>query len=146
LAPYRDEALHAQAERYLHALLEHFDYAGVLTIEFFVRDGALLANEIAPRVHNSGHWTIEGAQTSQFENHIRAILGLPLGATTARGHTAMLNFLGQLPALRDALRVAGLHFHDYGKSPRPGRKLGHCTLTAATPAERDAALATMLTL
>jgi 5-(carboxyamino)imidazole ribonucleotide synthase len=101
---------------------------GVLTIEFFVRKGKLVANEMAPRVHNSGHWTIEGAETSQFENHVRAVLGLPLGATHARGHCAMINLIGEMPAAAAVLAEPGIHFHHYGKSPRPGRKLGHCTL------------------
>ncbi len=146
IAPFGDSQLQAAAEDYLQRLFERFDYAGVLTIEFFVVDGALVANEIAPRVHNSGHWTIEGAVTSQFENHIRAIRGLPLGSTEARGHSAMINFLGEMPALEPVLSIPGAHYHDYGKTPRPQRKLGHCTITAATPAERDAALDRLLAL
>jgi 5-(carboxyamino)imidazole ribonucleotide synthase len=100
----------------------------VLTVEFFLTSAGLVANEIAPRVHNSGHWTIEGAETSQFENHLRAVLGLPLGATTARGHAAMLNCLGRIPEAMAILAIPGAHLHDYGKEPRPGRKVGHCTL------------------
>ena len=88
IAPYRNASLQKQAEIYLKRLLRRFDYAGILTIEFFVKGGRLIANEMAPRVHNSGHWTIEGAETSQFENHVRAILGLPLGGTRAVGHSA----------------------------------------------------------
>lgn len=145
-APHRDAALESQARKIVDLLLAHFDYAGVLTIEFFVRDGQLVANEIAPRVHNSGHWTIEGAVTSQFENHVRAILDLPLGATDAREHTAMVNFLGDMPPLKDILSIDGAHYHDYGKSPRPGRKLGHCTITSATQEGRDAALQKVLDL
>ena len=76
----------------------NFSYVGMLAIEFFVRDGRLIANEIAPRVHNSGHWTIEGAVTSQFENHLRAIAGLPLGSTAAVGHAAMINLIGRMPS------------------------------------------------
>jgi 5-(carboxyamino)imidazole ribonucleotide synthase len=110
---------------------------GILTIEFFVRRGRLIANEMAPRVHNSGHWTIEGAVTSQFENHVRAILGLPLGATRPLGHAAMVNLIGQMPPVRELLSCEELHLHDYAKAPRPGRKLGHCTLIARTPGERD---------
>jgi 5-(carboxyamino)imidazole ribonucleotide synthase len=145
-APYRNAPLQKQAETYLRRLLGHFDYAGVLTIEFFVRRGGLVANEMAPRVHNSGHWTIEGAQTSQFENHIRAILGLPLGSTEPIGHSAMLNFIGEIPTLANILRVPGVHFHSYGKEPRPNRKLGHCTVTAASPSGRDQALSQLLKL
>jgi 5-(carboxyamino)imidazole ribonucleotide synthase len=114
---------------------------GLLAIEFFVLDGQLLANEMAPRVHNSGHWSIEGAETSQFENHLRAILGLPLGSTAAIGCSAMLNFIGELPDRPAVLAVPGLHFHDYGKSPRPGRKVGHATLRAADPDTLQARLA-----
>ena len=146
IAPYRHASLQKQAETYLKRLLRHFDYAGVLTIEFFVAGGRLIANEMAPRVHNSGHWTIEGAQTSQFENHVRAILGLPLGDTRALGHCAMLNFIGTLPALGNILRVSGVHFHSYGKEPRPNRKLGHCTINAPSPGARDRALKQLLRL
>jgi len=128
LAPYVDATLQALAERWLGALLSSLDYRGVLTVEFFLTEHGLLANEMAPRVHNSGHWTIEGAETSQFENHLRAVLGWPLGSTRARGHAAMLNLLGKLPPVESMLAIPGAHFHDYGKSPRPGRKVGHCTL------------------
>jgi 5-(carboxyamino)imidazole ribonucleotide synthase len=102
-----------------------------------VRRGRLIANVMAPRVHNSGHWTIEGAETSQFENHLRAILGLPLGRTVARGHCAMLNLIGEMPEKTGLLARPGVHLHDYGKSPRPGRKLGHLTLIERTAAARD---------
>ena len=141
-APLRRPALQALAERHMRAVMERFHYVGVLAIEFFVVGGALIANEMAPRVHNSGHWTIEGAVTSQFENHLRAILGLPLGGTAARGHAAMVNFIGRLPDRRRALAVPGLHLHDYGKrEARPGRKLGHATVVERTAAARDRALA-----
>jgi 5-(carboxyamino)imidazole ribonucleotide synthase len=109
-------------------MVQKFDYVGVLTIEFFVTTDGLVANESAPRVHNSGHWTIEGAETSQFENHLRAISGLPTGATTARGVVAMRNLIGQIPPRAQLLAIEGLHLHDYGKVPRPLRKTGHCTL------------------
>jgi 5-(carboxyamino)imidazole ribonucleotide synthase len=92
---------------------------------------------MAPRVHNSGHWTIEGAVTSQFENHLRAVTGKPLGSTAARGHSGMINLLGRMPASRPVLGRVGCHWHDYGKQPRPGRKLGHVTVVAATVAERN---------
>ena len=141
-APLRHAALQASAERHLRAVVRHFGYVGVLAIEFFVAGGRLIANEMAPRVHNSGHWTIEGAVTSQFENHLRAILGLPLGDTAARGHAAMVNFIGRLPDVKRALAVPGLHLHDYGKrEARPGRKLGHATVVLPTAAARDRALA-----
>ncbi|HPF25967.1 MAG TPA: 5-(carboxyamino)imidazole ribonucleotide synthase [Steroidobacteraceae bacterium] len=136
-APFGAPALTRRANAALRRVLQHFNYVGVLTIEFFVQDGELIANEIAPRVHNSGHWTIEGAVTSQFENHLRAIVGLPLGSTSARGHSAMINLIGTLPAPGDALSRAGVHWHDYGKSARPGRKLGHITVVAEAAAQRD---------
>lgn len=136
-APYGDAALTRQAQRAAKKLLEHFDYVGVLTVEFFVARGRLVANEMAPRVHNSGHWTIEGAETSQFENHVRAIAGLPLGSTRARGHSAMINLIGELPERAALLREPGLHWHDYGKSARPGRKVGHITLTESSAGKRN---------
>lgn len=135
VAPYEDHALQGLAERHLERLLNAFDYSGVLTIEFFASDGKLIANEIAPRVHNSGHWTIEGAVTSQFENHIRAILDLPLGDTTATGYAAMVNFIGEIPSLESVLEIPGAHYHSYGKEARPGRKLGHATLTSQSRPE-----------
>ncbi len=143
-APFGTPALARRAAAHLRRVLEHFDYEGVLNIEFFVRRGRLVANETAPRVHNSGHWTIEGAETSQFENHLRAILGLPLGPTTARGHCAMVNLIGTMPARETLLALRGVHLHDYAKTPRPGRKLGHCTLVAPDPASRERALKRLL--
>ena len=145
-APWPDALLQAQAERHLGTLLDRFDYVGVLTVEFFAVGDRLLANEMAPRVHNSGHWTIEGAVTSQFENHVRAILDLPLGSTAAIGHAGMVNFIGRLPPLEAVLAIEGAHFHDYGKSARPNRKLGHCTVVRPTPAARDEALQKLLQL
>jgi 5-(carboxyamino)imidazole ribonucleotide synthase len=136
-APFGTRRLQRLAASYLARVLEHFRYAGVLTVEFFLRDGRLIANEMAPRVHNSGHWTIEGAVTSQFENHLRAILGLPLGSTAPRGHCAMLNFIGRIPKARELLSIRNVHLHDYGKTPRPGRKLGHCTLIEPSARARD---------
>jgi len=144
-APFGTPRLQALAARYLRKVLAHFRYVGVLTLEFFVRGGRLIANEMAPRVHNSGHWTLEGAVTSQFENHLRAILDLPLGSTRPLGHSAMLNFIGRLPPLREWLAEPGLHWHDYGKAPRPGRKLGHCTLIEPTAAARDRRARRLLT-
>ncbi|MBK6452088.1 MAG: 5-(carboxyamino)imidazole ribonucleotide synthase [Proteobacteria bacterium] len=137
LAPHRHPDLQKAAEICLKRVLRHFEYAGVLTLEFFVARGRLVANEMAPRVHNSGHWTIEGAVTSQFENHLRAILGLPLGDTSPSGHCAMINFIGALPERDAILALPGVHWHDYGKEPRPGRKIGHCTVVAASAVERD---------
>jgi len=132
-APRIETGIQRTAERAAQRALESLKYAGVLAIEFFEHQGELLANEMAPRVHNSGHWTIEGAVTSQFENHLRAVLGLPLGSTGPAGHCAMLNLIGELPESSEVLAVPDAHLHLYGKSPRPGRKLGHVTLRAASP-------------
>jgi len=136
-APYGPPRWHRLAARYLESVLTRFHYSGILTIEFFVRGGRLIANEMAPRVHNSGHWTIEGAVTSQFENHLRAILDLPLGSTRPTGHSAMLNLIGSMPPAATVLGWEGVHLHDYGKEPRPGRKVGHCTLVEPTRQRRD---------
>lgn len=127
-APGLTPDLQTQAEGAAKLVLEALDYVGVLAIEFFQVSGRLLANEMAPRVHNSGHWTIEGAETSQFENHLRAILGLPLGRTAAVGESAMINLIGSVPPSEVVLGVPQAHLHLYGKSPRPGRKLGHVTV------------------
>ncbi len=120
------------AEEYAQRLLDELNYVGVLTLELFQLNGQLLANEFAPRVHNSGHWSIEGAETSQFENHLRALMGLPLGKTTPLGHIAMVNFIGHLPGTAEVLACAGTHFHGYGKPERAGRKVGHGTIRAST--------------
>jgi 5-(carboxyamino)imidazole ribonucleotide synthase len=130
-----DQALQLKATEKMQTLLEHFDYTGVLTMEFFLSGGELLVNEFAPRVHNSGHWTIDGANCSQFENHLRAVAGLPLGETEMTGCSIMFNWIGAMPDRVKAMAIPGLHWHDYGKAPRPGRKIGHATLTAATMEE-----------
>lgn len=129
-APYQDVQLQQQAEEYAQKIFEQLDYVGVLAIEFFQLGKQLLANEMAPRVHNSGHWTIEGAQTSQFENHIRAICGLPLGATQARRYNIMFNCIGEEPEFKQLLAIPGAHYHSYNKQARPGRKLSHITLSS----------------
>ena len=146
IAPFTNRYLERSAKHYLKKVMHALSYVGVLTIEFFVVKGRLMANEMAPRVHNSGHWTIEGCVTSQFENHLRAICGMPLGSTRALGHTAMINFLGNLPDRDRLLRLEGLAFHDYGKEARPGRKLGHCTILKSRSRERNAALKQVLKL
>ena len=131
LAPAPDSAGLAEiATHHARRIAEHLDYVGVFALELFVCDGKLLGNEMAPRVHNSGHWTIEGATCSQFENHVRAVLGLPLGDTSARGVSVMLNWIGKLPDAVAVLREPDAHWHDYGKSPREGRKVGHATICA----------------
>ena len=128
LAPAAQAAYETSARR----VLERLDHVGVLAIEFFeMPDGSFLANEMAPRVHNSGHWTIEGAECSQFENHIRAVAGLPLGSTESRGDSVMYNIVGAHPPRAELLAIPGVHLHDYGKSARPSRKLGHVTICSA---------------
>ncbi len=129
-APRLTEALQREAEAAARRVLESLDYVGVLAIELFECNGRLLANEMAPRVHNSGHWTIEGAVTSQFENHLRAVSGLPPGDTGTLGFSAMLNLIGELPDSNELLSVPGAHLHLYGKSLRSGRKVGHVTVRA----------------
>ncbi len=127
-----DDTLQLKAAAWMRAMLEHFDYTGVLTVEFFLLGGELLVNEFAPRVHNSGHWTIDGSTCSQFENHLRAITGLPLGETDMAAHSLMFNWIGDMPDRNQVMAIPGVHWHDYGKSPRPGRKIGHATLTAGS--------------
>ena len=141
LAPAQVEnTLRDSALGYAQALAEALDYVGVFALELFCRDGELLANEMAPRVHNSGHWTIEGSETCQFQNHLRAVLGLPLGSTRMLGHACMLNWLGAMPDANAVLAEAGGHWHDYGKQPRAGRKVGHATLHADSREELAEAL------
>jgi 5-(carboxyamino)imidazole ribonucleotide synthase len=140
-APGIDETLQAQAEQLARQLMRELDHVGVLAIELFEVDGDLLANEFAPRVHNSGHWTIEGAATSQFENHLRAVLGWPMGSTAARGTSVMLNCIGTTPDAAAVLAIPGVHFHRYGKEPRAGRKLGHITITADDAGDLDTRVA-----
>lgn len=146
VAPAPDGRYAVQAQQYAIQLIEELQYVGVLALELFECDDRLVANEFAPRVHNSGHWTIEGAQTSQFENHLRAVTGLPLGLTDARGHAAMVNFIGAMPDRSAVLAVRGAHLHDYGKAPRPGRKLGHATVVADSHAALAAPLAELVAL
>jgi 5-(carboxyamino)imidazole ribonucleotide synthase len=129
-APAAD-APQAEAEAIAARLLDELDYVGVLAVELFDVGGRLLANEFAPRVHNTGHWTIDGARTSQFENHLRAVLGLPLGDTAATGASSMVNLVGGIPSPEELASLPGLHVHLYGKVPRPGRKVGHLTLVDA---------------
>jgi 5-(carboxyamino)imidazole ribonucleotide synthase len=132
-APDLSPGLEDRARYYATRLLEDLDYVGVLAVELFQVGDRLLANELAPRVHNSGHWTIEGANTSQFENHVRAVTGLPLGATGMRDYAAMVNLIGAIPDPADVLRHPHTHLHLYGKEPRPGRKVGHITVCHEDP-------------
>jgi 5-(carboxyamino)imidazole ribonucleotide synthase len=132
-APSLTPKLQEVAEAHMHAVMAELGYVGVLAIELFQRGEELLANEMAPRVHNSGHWTIEGAETSQFENHLRAVCGIPLGPGRALGSSAMVNLIGELPDLQAVLAIPAAHLHLYGKQARPGRKLGHVTLRSDMP-------------
>src|SRR5262249_39532800 len=127
-APSVSSTLQAKAAAIAETVARELAYVGVLAVEMFAVGDDLVANEMAPRVHNSGHWTIEGAETSQFENHVRAILGLPLGSTAALGASAMVNVIGAMPNAATVLGVEGAHLHDYGKDAAPGRKLGHVTV------------------
>lgn len=141
-----DQSLQEQAESLAGRLLDKLDYVGVLALELFQIDDVLMANEMAPRVHNSGHWSIEGAHTSQFENHLRAILGLPLGSTAPVGCSAMVNFIGAIPEAGDVLAIPNACFHSYSKDPKPGRKVGHATIAGATPEQVEDGLNRLLTL
>jgi 5-(carboxyamino)imidazole ribonucleotide synthase len=144
LSVSRAPAAHApqsEAEEIATRILDELGYVGVLAVELFDVGGRLLANEFAPRVHNSGHWTIDGAETSQFENHVRAVLGLPLGSTSARGNSIMVNLVGGVPLLDRVLAVPGAHFHLYGKEARRGRKLGHVTLVDSPSSAVDEVIA-----
>jgi len=132
--------LNLQASAQVGRILQALDYVGILAVEFFEKEGKLIANEMAPRVHNSGHWTIEGAETSQFENHIRAVAGLPLGDPKPRGFSAMINLIGSMPDAIKVLKIQGAHLHDYGKEPRAGRKIGHLTIRADSLEELNLAL------
>ncbi|WP_117238267.1 5-(carboxyamino)imidazole ribonucleotide synthase [Thermus sediminis] len=145
-APGASAALWKKAEGYARRALEALDYVGVLALELFQVGEELLFNEMAPRVHNSGHWTIEGAETSQFQNHLRALLGLPLGSTAPRGYSAMVNLIGLRPDFREVLKVPGAHLHWYGKAVRLGRKVGHITLRRDRPEELHEALLPLLKL
>ena len=141
-----DHPLQALAEDYVGRVLDKLDYVGVLAFEFFEVDGGLKANEIAPRVHNSGHWTIEGSESSQFENHLRAVVGLPLGSTAKVGESAMLNFIGKVPAVEQVLQIDDCHLHHYGKAFKAGRKVGHATLRCGDAATLRARIADVETL
>ncbi len=136
-SPIDSPSIVERASSYIVRLLHHLDYVGVLALELFVTGDGLLANEFAPRVHNSGHWTIEGAETSQFANHLLAITGQVPRATTCTGHAGMINLIGTIPTAASDFGDPHVSLHDYGKAPRPGRKLGHITVVAESAAERD---------
>lgn len=138
-----DHPLQALAEDYARRVLEQLDYVGVLAFEFFEVEGGLKANEIAPRVHNSGHWTIEGAECSQFENHLRAVAGLPLGSTAKVGESAMVNFISSVPPVAAVTALEDCHLHHYGKAFKAGRKVGHATLRSADAATLQTRIAAL---
>lgn len=143
--------LFAQAQSSMTTLMNHLDYVGVMALELFVTkdergNDYLLANEIAPRVHNSGHWSIEGAVTSQFENHIRAVVGLPLGDTDNIHPVIMLNVLGQYPDTKAIMAIDGAHYHSYHKAEREDRKIAHITLMPNDVADLELALAKLITI
>jgi 5-(carboxyamino)imidazole ribonucleotide synthase len=138
--------LQKRAEGYAASVLAELAYVGVLAIELFAIGDQLIANEMAPRVHNSGHWTIEGAETSQFENHVRAMLGMPLGSTRMVGPSAMINAIGRLPPRDEVLAIEGAHLHAYGKEGSPGRKVGHVTVRAQTQDELAEKVARLIPL
>ncbi|MGL5253088.1 MAG: 5-(carboxyamino)imidazole ribonucleotide synthase [Moraxella sp.] len=140
------EHLTQQAQHNIKKLLEHLNYVGVLTLELFVTPDGLLANEIAPRVHNSGHWSIEGAVCSQFENHIRAVAGLPLGDTSITKPSVMLNVIGKYPVLADVLAIEGVHVHNYDKAEREGRKIAHITVMPSDSSQLEAAVSQVAAL
>jgi 5-(carboxyamino)imidazole ribonucleotide synthase len=144
--PTVNDPRQTEGEAHARRVAEALDYVGVMAFEFFVAGGQLIANEIAPRVHNSGHWTIEGAETSQFENHLRAIAGLPLGSTELRGASRMINYIGLAPDLDAASRLPGVHTHLYGKTPKPQRKIGHATVTAPNAVALEARVSALLAI
>jgi len=127
----------SQAEQYIGRLMDEFGYVGVLALELFQVGDQLYANEFAPRVHNSGHWTIEGTVCSQFENHMRAVAGLPLGEISLNGYSVMLNCIGDMPDVSKIIKLPGVAVHDYGKAAREGRKVGHITITAESEEALD---------
>ena len=142
-APAVPRELQGAAEQAASRILENLGYVGVLALELFQVGGTLVANEIAPRVHNSGHYSIEGSRTSQFENHLRAIIGLPLGDTSPLSPSCMLNLVGSLPDSAAVLAVPDAHLHLYGKSARAGRKVGHITVRGTTDTELATRVATL---
>ena len=146
VAPFLNDELTRQAQKYTKAILEALDYVGVLAVEYFCNENKLIANEIAPRVHNSGHWTINGAFCSQFENHLRALLDLPLGSTQAIAKTAMFNCIGHEPSLVEVLKIPGSVYHHYGKLAKKGRKLGHINLMYLNEAQFNHGFETLKSL
>ncbi len=144
----KDDPMQVRAEAKIRVIMDNLDYVGVMALELFQIEDQLFANELAPRVHNSGHWTIEATETSQFENHLRAICGFPLGKTSSAQISAMVNLIGRLPVESQIRNIGGASLHFYGKAERPGRKVGHVTLTSSgcSPEEFDLRLTALLQL
>lgn len=143
--------LFSQAQEAITTVMNHLGYVGVMALELFVTKDArghdyLLANEIAPRVHNSGHWSIEGAIISQFENHIRAVVNLPLGDTDNVHPAIMVNVLGQYPDISAVLAIDGAHYHSYHKAEREDRKIAHITLMPNDVTDLDTSMAKLVTV
>lgn len=143
IASGKNEPLQTQAQAMFTAIANALDYVGVLAIEFFDVGGKLMVNEIAPRVHNSGHWTQQGAEVCQFENHLRAVGNLPLGSAKQIRPTAMINIIGNVTVPQEVMKLAHLHWYD--KEPRPGRKIGHINVCADNTNELALALASVAT-
>jgi len=141
-------SLQQAAVQFVQALLQDLDYVGTLAVELFDLGGSLVANEMAPRVHNSGHWTIEGSVCSQFENHVRAVAGLPLGsvAMAGGGVATMRNCIGTMPSREALLALGGVHAHCYGKASRENRKVGHLTVVGSERGPVDALAAQAMAL
>ena len=144
----QDDPMQIRAEAKIRDVMDYLGYIGVMALEFFQVGDELFANELAPRVHNSGHWTIEASETSQFENHLRAICGFPLGKTSSAQTSAMVNLIGRLPMGAQIRNIPGASLHFYDKAERPGRKVGHVTLTRGdcSSEEFDLRLAALLEL
>lgn len=145
-APFNHPQLTQLAQEYIIRLLNELNYVGILTVEFFVTGDQLIANEMAPRVHNSGHWTIEGAVTSQFTQHLRAVCGLTLGNTAPRNYSALLNCIGTEPELSAVLQYPNAYYHCYNKTPKPLRKLAHLTINTTSETEREQQLSALMNL
>lgn len=142
----QNDPLFGLAREYVEKIMLEINYVGVITLEFFQKNNKLFANEVAPRVHNSGHWTIDASTTSQFENHLRCILNLPLGNTKSLVNCCMYNIIGAMPKIEQVLSFENARLYDYKKLARPGRKLGHCTVLNYNPTDSSSDLEQLLTL
>jgi 5-(carboxyamino)imidazole ribonucleotide synthase len=147
LVPAKESQFSKTAFVYAKKLADKLNYVGLLAVEMFETNEGLFINEMAPRVHNSGHWSIEGAITSQFENHLRAGLGLSLGNTEmSQGYSAMINWISEIPTVALNMKEKGIYWHIYGKQNRPGRKVGHATVVADNAQELHDKVVKLVTL